>query len=156
MALAPEPALVRGAVEIDHDLVDLDLLLDGLIAQRLEDFAVDGLDRLLHALAEIALLVAVAQFDRLMRAGGGARGHRRAADRAVFQHHIDFDGGIAPAIENFAANDVDDGGHVLNFPGNGGSGFGGVLHGAQANVNALPVRPFPDGASRGQDRLLQG
>src|SRR5213075_666009 len=45
--------------------------------------------------------------------------------------------GIAPAIENFAANDVDDGGHVLNFPGSGGSGFGGVLHGAQANVNAL-------------------
>ena len=59
MALAPEPALVRRAVEIDHDLFDLDLLLDGLVAQRLEDFAVDGLDRLLHALAEIALLVAV-------------------------------------------------------------------------------------------------
>ena len=122
--VGPKPALVRRAVEIDHDLVDLDLLLDGLIAQRLEDFAVDGLDRLLHALAEIALVVAVAQFDRLMRAGGGARWHRRTADRAVFQHHIDFNGGIAPAIENFAANDVDDGGHVLNFPGNGGSGSG--------------------------------
>ncbi len=117
MALAPKPALVRRAVEIDHDLVDLDLLLDGLVAQRLEDFAVDGLDRLLHALAEIALLVAVPQFDRLMRAGGGARGHRRTADRAVFQHHIDFNGGIAPAIENFAANDVDDGGHVCTFLG---------------------------------------
>ncbi len=112
MALAPEPALVRRAVELDHDLVDLDLLLDGLIAQRLEDFAVDGLDRLLHALAEITLLVAVAQFDRLMRAGGGARRNGGTADRAVFQHHIDFNGGIAPAIENFAANDVDDGGHV--------------------------------------------
>ena len=135
MALAPEPALVRRAVEIDHDLVDLDLLLDGLIAQRLEDFAVDGLDRLLHALAEIALLVAVPQFDRLMRAGRGARGHRRAADRAVFQHHIDFNRGIATAIENFTANDVDDGGHVCTFL-DGGSGFGGVLHGAQANVNA--------------------
>ena len=106
-----QPALVRGAVEIDHDLVDLHLLLDGLIAQRLEDLAVDGLDRLLHALAEIPILVAVAQLDRLMRAGGGTRRHRGAADRAIFQHHIDFNCGIAPAIENFAANDVDDGGH---------------------------------------------
>ena len=90
-----------------------------MIARGLEDFAVDGLDRLLHALAEIALLVAVAQLDRLMRAGGGARGHRGAADRAVFQHHIDFDRGIAAAIENFAANDVDDGGHgsLLEFAG---------------------------------------
>jgi hypothetical protein len=131
-----QPALVRGAVEIDHDLVDLHLFLDGLIAQRLEDFAVDGLDRLLHALAEITLLVAVAQLDRLMGTGGGARRHRRAADRAIFQHHIDFNGGIAPAIENFAANDVDDGGHVLNFPGKWRVRFGGVLHGAQANVNA--------------------
>ena len=106
-----EPALVRRAVEIDHDLVDQDLLLDRHVAERLEDLAVDGLDRLLHALAEIARLVAVAQFDRLMRAGGSARRHRRAAQRAVLQHHIDLDGGIAAAIENFAADDVDDGGH---------------------------------------------
>ena len=113
--VGPEPALVRRAVEIDHDLVDLDLLLDRPVAQRLEDFAVDGFDRLLHALAEIARLVAVAQFDRLMRAGGGAGGHRGAADRAVLQHHIDLDGGIAAAIENFAADDVDDGGHESLF-----------------------------------------
>ena len=112
-----EPALVGRAVEIDHDLVDLDLLFDRHVGQRLEDLAVDGGDRLLHALAEIARLVAVAQFDCLMRAGGGARRHRRAAHRAVFQHHIDLNGGIAAAIENFAADDVDDGGHgsLLNL-----------------------------------------
>ena len=110
-----EPALVRRAVELDHDLVDLDLLLDVHVAERFEDLAVDGGDRLLHALAEIARLVAVAQFDRLMRAGGGAGRHRRAAHRAVLQHHVDLDGGIAAAIENFAADDVDDGGHGCLF-----------------------------------------
>ena len=110
-----EPALVRRAVELDHDLVDLDLLLDRHAAERLEDLAVDGVDRLLHALAEIARLVAVAQFDRLMGAGRGARRHRGAADRAVFQHHIDLDGRIAAAVENFAADDVDDGGHGCLF-----------------------------------------
>ena len=83
--------------------------------ERLEDLAVDGGDGLLHALAEVAGLVAVAQFDRLMRAGGGARGHGRAADRAVFQHDIDLNRGIAAAVENFAADDVDDGGHGCLF-----------------------------------------
>ena len=84
-------------------------------AQRLVDLAVDGVDGLLHALAEVAGLVAVTQFDRLMRAGGGARGHRRAADRAVFEHDIDLNRGITAAIENFAADDVDDGGHGYLF-----------------------------------------
>ena len=49
-------------------------------ADRVEDLAVDGGDRLAHALAEIALLVAVAQLDRLVRAGRGARRHGRAAE----------------------------------------------------------------------------
>ena len=106
-----EPALVGRAVELDHGLVDLDLLLGVHAAERVENLAIDGLDRLPHALAEIARLVAVAQLNRLMRAGGGARRHRRAAHRAVFQHHIDLDGGIAAAVKNFAADDVDDGGH---------------------------------------------
>ena len=109
--IGAEPALVRRAVEIDHDLVDLHLLFGGHVTQGLEDFAVDGLNRLLHALAEIARLVAVAQLDRLMRAGGGTRGHRRPSQRAILQHDIDLDRRIAAAIENFAADDVDDGGH---------------------------------------------
>ena len=79
--------------------------------ERIEDLAVDGVDGLQHALAEIALLVAVAQLHRLVRAGRGARGHRRAAARAILQHHIDLDGRIAAAVEDLAADDVDDGGH---------------------------------------------
>ena len=85
MALAPSRALFGRAVERDHRLVDGDLVLGVHAADRLEDLAVDGLDRLQHALAEIARLVAVAQLDRLVRAGRGARGHRRAAHRAVLE-----------------------------------------------------------------------
>jgi hypothetical protein len=93
------------------------------IAERLEDFGVDGFDRLAHALAEIAALVAVAQFHRLMRAGGRARRHGGAADRTVLQHDIDLDRGIAAAVENFAADDVDDGGHEGLFGDVGWSGL---------------------------------
>ncbi len=106
-----EPAFVRRAVERDHRLVDLGLRLGIHAADRVEDLAGHGRDGLLHALAEIAFLVAVAQLDRLVRAGRGAARHRGAAHRAVLQHHIDLDGRVAAAVEDFAADDVDDGGH---------------------------------------------
>ena len=62
-------------------------------------------------LPPIARLVAVAQLDRLVRAGRGAGRHRGAAARAVLQHDVDFDGRIAAAVEDFAADNVDNGGH---------------------------------------------
>ena len=61
-----------------------------------------------HALAAVAALVAVAQLDRLVGAGGGARGHGGAAEGAVSRVDIDLDGRIAAAVENFARVDVGD------------------------------------------------
>ena len=115
MALAPSRDLVRRAVELDHGAVDVDLVLGLHAADRLEELAVDGLDRALDALAEIAR-TAVAKLDRLMRAGGGAGRNRGAAHRAVLQHDVDFDGRVAAAVQNLAADDVDDGGHVRKSP----------------------------------------
>ena len=106
-----EPALVGGAVERDHGLVDLDLQLGVHAADGVEDLGVDRIDRLQHALAAVAGLVAVAQLDRLVHAGGGARGHRGAAHGAIFKYYINFDGGIAAGIEDFAADNVGNGGH---------------------------------------------
>ena len=56
-------------------------------------------------------LVAVAQLDRLVRAGRGARRHRRAAHAAVLQRDVDLDRRIAAAVEDLAGVDVDDRGH---------------------------------------------
>ena len=66
---------------------------------------VDVLDGLEHALAAVAVLVAVAQLQRLVRAGGCAGRHRRAPERAVFQHHFHFHGGVAARIQNLAGLD---------------------------------------------------
>ena len=44
----------------------------GLARERRRDLAVDVPDGLEHALAEVALLVAIAEFERLARAGRGA------------------------------------------------------------------------------------
>ena len=107
-----EPALVGRAVERNQRLVDFHLLLGVHAADRVEDLAGDGGNRLLDALAEVARLVAIAQLDRLVRSGRGARGHGRAAVGSVLQHDIDLDGRIAARIEDFAADDVDNGGHM--------------------------------------------
>ena len=105
-----EAALVRRAVELDHRLVDVDLVFGFHAADRLEQFAIDGLDGLEHALAEIAG-AAVAQFDGLVGAGREHRRHRGAAHRAVFEHDIDLDGRVATAVQDFTPDNVDDGGH---------------------------------------------
>ena len=105
-----EPLLVLGAVEIAQGLIE-PALIGGIEAfERLADLAVDRRDRLLHALAAIAG-AAVPELVGLMRAGRGAGRHRGAAVMAALEHHIDLDGRVAAAVENFPADDGGDGGH---------------------------------------------
>ena len=65
------------------------MLIDRHLIERVEavelgrDRFVDVLDRLGDAFAEVALLVAVAQFERFVFAGARAARDRRAADRAA-------------------------------------------------------------------------
>ena len=112
MALAPSFAFVLGAVGGDHRQVEPDLVgrvaADGDLRQR----AVDVGDGLGDALAQVARLVAVAEFDRLVDAGAGARGDRGAAERAVGQDHVDLDGRVASAVEDLAGADGGDRGGV--------------------------------------------
>src|SRR5262249_10860153 len=104
--------LVGRAVESDHRFVDLDLRLGIETAQRIEDFAIDRFDCTAHALAEITRLVAITKLDGLVRARGGSRRHSGTAKRAGLRHYIDPDGWIAAAVENFTADDIDDGSHT--------------------------------------------
>jgi hypothetical protein len=46
-----------------------------------------------------------------MRAGRGAGWHGGAAVMAVFENHIDLDGRVAAAIEDFPTDDGGDGSH---------------------------------------------
>ena len=92
-------------------LVECDLFFGIHAGERIENLAIDRRHRLGDAFAEMALRVAIAQLDRLMRAGRSARRNRGAPEGAVLERHIDLDGGIAAAVENFAAGDVKNGGH---------------------------------------------
>ena len=71
-------------------------------AQRGREHVLHVRDRLQHALAAVALLVAVAQLHRHALAGGGAGRHRRAAHRSALEHHLHLDGRVAAAVQDLA------------------------------------------------------
>ena len=106
MALAPSRPLLAVPSSAISVWSMPDLVGGGEAGQRVADRAVDRLDRAAHALAAVAARVAVAQLDRLVRAGRGAGRHRGAADGAVLEAHVDLDGRVAPAVENLATPNV--------------------------------------------------
>ncbi len=100
-----ELGLVGRAVQIDHQAIDRLLIARIQADQFRSDLGVDVLDGLQNALAEINLLVVIAQLDGFMLAGAGAAGDGGAAQRAVFENYVDFDRGIAARIEDLAGVD---------------------------------------------------
>ena len=94
--VCPEGALGFRPVELDHRVVEPALFEDIHPDDLGADLQDDILDRLLDALAEIALLVAVSKLQGLALARGGPGGHRRPADGSRHQHHLRLDGGVAP------------------------------------------------------------
>ena len=81
------------------------------------DRVVDGSDRLEHALALVALLVPVTQFERLMGARRSPRWGRGASDRPILETDLDFDGGISATVQNLARNAQVYGGHMITSIG---------------------------------------
>ena len=78
------------------------------------DLAVDGLNRLAHALAAPAALVSVPQLDGFVNARRCPRRNRRPAHAPVLERDVHLHGRIAPAVEDLAGMDIDDCSH--GFP----------------------------------------
>ncbi len=103
-----ELGLVLSTVELDHRVVQ-GLLIGRILAQQqIANRPVDVAHGLQHALAQVAALVAIAQFQSLARTGGCTGRRAGAADDAVIEDHIGFHGGVATGVENFTPLDVDD------------------------------------------------
>ena len=107
-----EVLLRRCAVQREHGGVD-GSLLGGTVAKKCgSEDGVHVFNGLEHALAEEACLVSIAELDGFMLAGGGTGRDGGPADRAAFEVDIDFDGGIAPGVDDLAAPDFNNGGIV--------------------------------------------
>ncbi len=115
-----ELALVLGAIEFDHGLVDGELVLRVYAREHGSNFFIHIGDGLQDALAIVTLLrvdtlreglgahVAIAKFMGLISAGRGTRRHGGAAEGATSETDVDFDGRVAAGIENLAGGDIGD------------------------------------------------
>src|SRR5207302_146003 len=94
-------ALVRSAIELEQKLIQ------GSLAARVEavqlpgDDLVDIADGSEDAPSLVTAVVPVAQLQSFMGARAGAAGNGGATARALLQTHVDFQGRVAPAIEDF-------------------------------------------------------
>ena len=102
-----ETSLVRRAVELDQPPVDG--LLVGPIerAHRVGDLAVDVRDRARHRLPAIRVL-AVAELDRLVHAGRGARRHGGPPERSRLEPHVHLERRVASRVEDLPGVDFAD------------------------------------------------
>jgi hypothetical protein len=80
-----EPALVRGAVQVDHGLIRLGQRGPSPAAQQVADFGVDGRYRSEDSFALVPVRVAIAAFHRLPRARRSAGWDPGPGGRAVRQ-----------------------------------------------------------------------
>ena len=105
MALAPRLDLLS-VPSASFSSASIEALVAGVEAlDRRAEHVEHGVDGLQHALAEVAVLVAVAQLVGLERTGGCAGGDGGAGDGAVVEQHLDLDGRVAPGVEDFAGAD---------------------------------------------------
>ena len=111
--IGAQAGLVLGAVQVDQRAVQKSLLAGVQPQHSFRNFGVDVLHRLEHALAQIAGHVTVAQLDGFTRAGGRTRWHGRTAHHAGLQQHVALNGRVAPAVEDFAGDDVNNCTHVF-------------------------------------------
>jgi hypothetical protein len=96
------------AVQVDHGLVDAALVGGVEAGQGRCDLVDDGVNGLLDTLAEVAALVAVAQFNGFVLAGGSTGRRCGAAYRAGCQSHLGLHGRIATGVDDFQSGDLRD------------------------------------------------
>ena len=109
-----EPALVRGAVELDQAPVES--ILPGRLhsEHRVPDLPSRVRDRLRDALAAVGRS-AVPQLDRLVHSRRRSRGNRRASHRTGFEHDVDLDRRVSTRVEDLSRAQVGDAGHSASF-----------------------------------------
>jgi hypothetical protein len=106
--IGAETTLVACGIQRDHRVVECALIGNLSPKQRVSDFAVYMCDRLAHAFPEIAIAVAIAQLDRLPRAGRGAGGNRCPSYGPGVESYFGVNGRITARVQYLTRMHVDD------------------------------------------------
>ena len=108
MALAPRRLLLGGAVQLDEELVDVGLIQDVQADEGLGDVMVDILHGLGGTLAQVTGRVAIPELTGPAYVPGGGAGGHTADPGAVVQGDFHFHRGVAPGVQDFPAQNVND------------------------------------------------
>ena len=109
--VSAELLFVGRAVQFDHVGIDARLIQAVPANQFRSNLVIDVLHGLRDALAQVNLLVPVAQFPSFVSPGAGAAGYGGSTKRTVRQHHINFDGGITSTVQDLAAVNIGNDAH---------------------------------------------
>src|SRR6185437_5339919 len=150
-----ELSLVGRAVKRDHGGVN-EALIRGVDAFELGgDHRLDVFNGLQDALAEVMALVAVAQLNGFVFAGGGARRHDGASEGAALQDDVRLHGWIATRIQNLAGANCNNFSHIsprntmqqpvvqFGTAVDGNSFSGGALNGGQKLLSVRHLIAIP-------------
>src|SRR5216683_1968312 len=100
-----EVGLILGTVEREQRLVQRCLASYIYPFELRRDYVLDVSHRLEDALSAVSLGITIAQFQRLMGAGGGSRRHGSAPDSSVAQPYVDLNRRISARVENLSRPD---------------------------------------------------
>ena len=114
-SVGSKTGFVRRSVQINHRLVDQQLIVGIKTGQRFKNFGINGFNGFRHALTEIAALVTIAQLHGLVHTGRSAGRHGGPAKSAGFQNYIDLNGRVATGVDDFTSVNIDDLGHFSWF-----------------------------------------
>jgi len=100
-------ALVGGAVDLHHELIDLGLLGDIHADQLGSEDGVDVLNSLQNTLAHVDGLVTITKLASLIDTSGGTRGNTRA-EEALLGLQVNLNSGVAARIVDLTSVDRKD------------------------------------------------
>ena len=109
--VSAQSALVVRAVQLQHNVVDGALIVGLEADERVGDLIIHMANGIQRALAQITLLVAVAQLNGLERARGRAGGNGRTTEGTILQHNFHLDRGVAARVQDFTPEHIDDDAH---------------------------------------------
>ena len=106
-----QSALVVRAVKLQHHVVDSALVVCLEADEGIGNFVVHMANGIKRALAQIAILVAIAQLNGLECARRRAGGNSRTTEGTILQHNFHFNGGVAARVQDFTPEHIDDDAH---------------------------------------------
>ena len=109
-----QAALVGRTVQGNQLLVNRHLIQHILTHQGIADLGIDVVHSVLDALAQITALIAVTQLTCLINAGGRTGGNRSTAHSTVFQIDLYLNCRVAAAVQDLAADDINNLNHLLH------------------------------------------